>query len=258
MARTRLCTILLLFCCLITAVARGQQNALVKAASLSLRKDTSTKADKVGTLATFQPVKVLERKTVDSRKWARLQTRDGKDGWALADYLTTTGFVWVDHDKANGRQGPGTEYPALFEYGRHLPLAVLDVAPNGWLKVMDMDGDRSWLSPSIAKTQPSYVVARYPLCNVRKSVGVNAELAFTAERGYILQVLGEKEGWLRVKAKDGDEGWMSAKIVFGWLDEAEPKPDAKADPKADPKPEAKASASPASKSRPRSKAGPKS
>ena len=39
-----------------------------------------------------------------------------------------------------------------------------------------------------------------------------------AQRGTTFQVLAEKDGWLKVKYEDGDIGWTSAKIVWGWLD----------------------------------------
>ncbi len=201
------------FLFLIPVFAGAQQGALVKADTLTLRGSASTSARSIAKLNKYQPVKVLERKN----EWARVRA-DGNEGWVLAEYLTRTGFVWIDHDKLNVRRGPGTEYAVIMNYGRHFPVWVVDLARNGWILVQDYEGDKGWVHPNLVELEPPYVITKLGKCNVRTGVGTEAAIAFTAERGVIFQVLEEKDGWLHVRHADGDEGWMSAKIVFGWLD----------------------------------------
>lgn len=201
-------------------IAGAQALALVDAETLTLRKTAEKSGASLGTLTTYEPVTLLKR----DGDWAQVKTGDGKTGFVLARYLTKVGFVSVTLDKTNVRRGPGTEYAVIMNYGRNFPLRVLDVASNGWLKVLDFDGDRGWLSPKTVQAKPTYVITKLPKTNVRKDVGPDKELVYTAEKGVILEVLGEREGWLNVKHADGDVGWLSAKTVFGWLDVDDPSP----------------------------------
>ena len=216
--RSRIFVSTLLVFLVAPSLVSAQKQVLVKANTLTLRAKPSVKSKALTSLITYQPVRVLERKGKD---WTRIQVKD-KKGWVLSRYLTQTGFVWVDHTKVNVRRGPGTEYARIMNYGKYFPMYVLDVARNGWLKVMDFDGDRGWVHPNLIKHEPHYVITKLDECNIRQGVGTGQEIAFTATRGVIFQVLDEKEGWLRVRHADGDEGWLSAKIVFGWRDEKAP------------------------------------
>lgn len=206
---------MLLAASLASLAAAANREVLVNADALSLRVKSSTSAKRIATLVTFQPVTVVETKGSD---WTKVRTKDGKSGWVLSRYLTKTGCVSVKQKYVNARQGPGTEYVKLFEFYKNYPLRVIDVASNGWLRVSDFDGDEGWVHPNFVKTKPVYVIARLAKCNVRDGAGVDNELKFTAARGVLFEVLKEKDGWLNVKHADGDTGWLSAKIVFGWRD----------------------------------------
>ena len=205
------------------SVAAANKYVLVQANTLSLREKPSTKAKKIDSLITFQPIEVLERKGKD---WAKVKTIKGKKGWVLSSYLTKNAFVWVNGDILNVRLGPGTKYDILLKLKdfRHLPLRVLDVASNGWLKIMDYEGSRGWIHYNLVKYKPTYVITRLnKLHNIRKGPGVENDILFQSERSVLFQVLKEKDGWLQIKHADGDTGWISSKIVFGWRDVKPPK-----------------------------------
>jgi SH3-like domain-containing protein len=202
----------------VSSVIASREIKLVKADSLSLRKSPSAKAEKLDTLATFQPVRVLEKK---GKRWARVKTKNGKTGWVLNSYLSESAFVMANHDKMNVRRGPGKEYVVIMNYGKNMPLLVLDLASNGYLKVMDVDGDRGWVHPNIVRLEPPYVITKLKECNIRGGPGTDHKILYNSEKGALWRVLKEKDGWLNVRFSDGDEGWLSGKIVFGWLDEKE-------------------------------------
>jgi len=213
----RFCLVGLLALSVSSAVA-SREIKLVKANSLSLRKSPSTKAEKLDTLITYQPLRVLEMK---GNRWTKVKTRKGKSGWVLSSYLSESAFVMADHKKLNARQGPGGDYPVIIHYSRNMPLLVLDVATNGYLKVMDVDGDRGWVHPNVVRLEPPYVITKLEKCNVRVGPGTGHKVLCEALQGSLWRILKEENGWLNVRFSDGDEGWMSAKIVFGWLDEKE-------------------------------------
>lgn len=194
--------------------AFAQSGRLVAAEKgLSLRTKADTAAERVQMLAPFERVELLEVKG----EWARVKaSSSGKSGWVLASYLSKTAFVTAAADKLPVRIGPGEKHDVKFEVGRNYPFLVVD-RTEGWLKVQDFEGDVGWVAQSLVSVKP-YVITRLEKCNVRKGPAESHEVAFTAERSVILEVVGERDGWINVKHSDGDTGWMSAKIVFGWLD----------------------------------------
>lgn len=199
---------------LVPALA-GAEKVLVKAdTSLSMRDKPKSSASKIETLGPYAPVDIRKR----DGDWAFITAPSGKTGWALSSYLTKTRYVGTNGDKVKIRRGPGADQDEIMTVGNHYPLRVLD-AGEGWLKVEDYEGDRGWISQKMV-TLDAYVITRLDEkpANIRKGPTVDDELLFTAERGVVLKVLKEKDGWLQVKHPDGDVGWISAKIVFGWLE----------------------------------------
>lgn len=212
MQRSRLFLFLALFLFQAGTAVLFAENVLVKAESLTLREKADSKAKSVKTLTTYDVVDIKKR----DKDWAQVATTDGKTGWVMAKYLTQTCFVSINIDKINVRQGPGEQYEILMTFNKGYPVKVLDHG-NGWLKISDVDGDRGWITQKLVSFDP-YVITKLDTCNVREGIGTDKPIVFTAEKNVLLKVLAEKEGWLHVKHQDGDEGWMSAKVVFGWLE----------------------------------------
>lgn len=177
---------------------------------LSLRSRPDTGSERLQRLQTFEPVKVLSRRG----DWAQVEATSDRRGWVLSEYLDDTSFISVNIDQLNVRTGPGTDHPIKMKVGRNYPLYVINES-EGWLHVMDYDGDRGWISGNLASFD-TYVITQLPKSNIRDGRGTENSIKFTAERGVVLRVLKEEDGWLNVRHADGDEGWISAKIVFGW------------------------------------------
>lgn len=197
--------------------APAQQTVLVKAQALSLRAKPSRTADALDKLVSFQPVTLLKR----DGDWAQVKTAQDQTGFVLADYLSKRAFVYTGDESINGRLGPGTQYEVILQYKQpNIPLRVLDATADGWLMVKDYEGDRSWIHSKSVKTTGDYVITLQENNNVRKGVGLGQDLAFSAQKGVIFKAVEEKDGWLRVRHGDGDEGWISAKLVYGWNDPA--------------------------------------
>ncbi|MCE5230453.1 SH3 domain-containing protein [bacterium] len=214
---------------LVVPALAGAQTGLVKAEkNLTLRAEPKPKAKAVEQLLRFQPVKILERRD----NWAKVKTvkidpSQSKEGWVVASLISDTAFVTVDSDVLSARVKPGPRETAVVTYNKTYPVFVRDVAPNGWVLVLDVDGDGGWVAPSGLAFKPRYVITKSPQSNLRTGGGKDYEkfpVAFVAERGVYLQVLEEKDGWLHVKHEGGQEGWISTKIVFGWNDEERAKP----------------------------------
>jgi SH3-like domain-containing protein len=204
-------SLLLALVLMISSSLASAEIVLVKASKwLSLRDRPDTSAERLQRLQTYEPVKVLSRRG----DWAQVEATSDRRGWVLSEYLSNTSFITVDIDQLNVRTGPGTDHPIKMKVGRNYPLYVINES-EGWLHVMDYDGDRGWISSNLA-TFDNFVITQLPKSNIRKDHGTDSTVAFTAERGVVLRVLKEERGWLNVRHADGDEGWISAKIVFGW------------------------------------------
>lgn len=209
------------------------QTGLVKAEkNLPLRADPKNGAKVLDQLPRFQPVKILDRKDQYVKvKTIKTDPAQSRQGWVLASYVSDTGFLTVNDEKINVRRGPGTEWEIILNYSKPYPVFVLDVARNGWVKAIDADGDLGWINPRDLSFGPRYVITRSDQSNIRSGGGKDYEkfpVAFIAERGVYLKVLEEKDGWLHVKHDQGQEGWISAKVVFGYVDAEQPKPKAEA------------------------------
>jgi len=99
--------------------------------------------------------------------------------------------------------------------GSGLPLEVV-VDTGSWVKVRDHSGRLSWIEQSAfggART----VMVKNDSSMIRQQPRADAEVAFRAARGVLLQVSGDADatGWLPVRHADGLAGWLPAHEVWG-------------------------------------------
>lgn len=183
-----------------------------------------TKSTRVDMLEQFTPVEVLGTEN----DWAQVKTSADKTGYVQAKNLTDSCFVATKiagGKKVNLRMGPEKDSPVSVELLSDYPLWVLEANKDGRVHVVDYEGDGGWAHKSYlsfdryAVATPTEDVAWIA---VREGAGTDKNgkplfpRRFQAERGTAFKVLEEKDGWLHVKHADGDEGWCSAKMVWGW------------------------------------------
>ena len=128
---------------------------------------------------------------------------------ALAlDYVSIKGSV------VNMRAGPGIKSQALWQLDRGYPLQVLK-RRGSWLQVRDVENDRGWVARSMTGNTPHYVV-KAKIANLRKGPGMKHSIIGKAEHLEVLRTRGKKAGWIHVERTDGQTGWMSKKLLWGW------------------------------------------
>jgi SH3-like domain-containing protein len=153
-------------------------------------------------------------------KWSRVRTKEGATGWIFSDYLARHAYVSVGASVAPMRQGPNSEDPILWKVNKNWPLQIVERTEH-WAKVRDCDGSEGWIHESNLSAD-NYVVVKAVSMNLREGPGVDkdgnpkAPRRFAAQKGVIFLVLDAKDGWLKLRHKDGDEGWAGAKQVWGW------------------------------------------
>ena len=99
--------------------------------------------------------------------------------------------------------------------GSGLPLEVV-VDTGSWVKVRDHSGRLSWIEQS-ALGGARTVMVKNDSSPIRQQPRADAEVAFRAARGVLLQVSGDADatGWLPVRHADGLAGWLPAHEVWG-------------------------------------------
>lgn len=140
--------------------------------------------------------------------------------FAAALLLTLAGPAAALEYRSTGRaallyDAPSTAAGKVAIAGSGLPLEVV-VDTDVWVKVRDHSGRLAWIEKSAlggAKT----VMVKAEASIIRKQPRADADIAFRAERGVLLEVAGEADpyGWLPVRHADGLAGWLPAQEVWG-------------------------------------------
>jgi SH3-like domain-containing protein len=140
--------------------------------------------------------------------------------WATAagaaDFRATGEAATVLYDAPSSRAKP------MFVYGRDVPVETL-VSVEGWTKIRDASGTIGWMQAK-SLSDKRMVVVRAPFADVRTTADDSAPVVFRAERDVLLEVAETAEsasattmpGWLKVRHRDGQSGFIRLPQVFGF------------------------------------------
>lgn len=114
--------------------------------------------------------------------------------------------VLYDAPSAKGRR--------VFIAPRGMPVEVV-LTYGEWTKVRDAAGDLAWIE-SRALASKRMLVVSVPSARVRTAADEASTLAFTADRGVLLEMVEPiNAGWVRVRHPDGAAGFVRAGEVWG-------------------------------------------
>lgn len=123
-------------------------------------------------------------------------------------------FKSVSENAAVLYDAPSAKANKLYIVNNGYPVEVV-VAVEGWVKVRDINGDLTWIE-SKNLTDRRTVMVKVPLAQVRQSADDNAPVVFQAQQNVILDLVeATGGGWLRVKHRDGQTGFVKASQVWG-------------------------------------------
>lgn len=108
---------------------------------------------------------------------------------------------------------PSTKAQKLFVLSRDYPVEVI-VKVEGWSKVRDDTGEFAWIENKQLSDKRS-VLVKAPTAEARQAAADTAPLAFTAEKGVLLELLGTSGGWARVRHPDGETGFVKIAQLWG-------------------------------------------
>jgi SH3-like domain-containing protein len=131
-------------------------------------------------------------------------------GNALAaglDFRSVAGPAAVLYD------APSAKSKKLYVVSQGYPFEVV-VVVEGWSKVRDANGDLTWIeSRHLADLRT--VLVKVPLAQVRDRADDGAPVVFQAQQNVVLELLEVAGGWLRVRHRDGQAGFVKVSQVWG-------------------------------------------
>jgi SH3-like domain-containing protein len=125
-----------------------------------------------------------------------------------ADFRSVAGNAAVLYDAPSGKA------KKLYVVGHGYPLEVV-VVVEGWSKVRDASGELTWIESKLLSDK-RYVMVKQPLAPVREAADDGAPVAFQAEQHVLLELQEVAGGgWLRVRHRDGQSGFIRVSQVWG-------------------------------------------
>ena len=132
-----------------------------------------------------------------------------------AEYRATADPATILYD------APSTRAKPLFVFGRDVPVETL-VSVEGWTKVRDMAGTIGWIANK-SLTEKRMLVVRAQMAEVRASPEDSAPVVFRVEQSVLLElaepatspVATASPGWVKVRHRDGQTGFLRVSQVFG-------------------------------------------
>ncbi len=127
--------------------------------------------------------------------------------WAIELRSVETAAVLYDAPSQRGVR--------LFVIRRGTPLEVV-VSLEGWAKVRDSEGTLAWIEKRYLSPNRS-VVVKIAQAEILKKAEDGSDLAFLAEQGVGLEYLDTLPGgWIKVRHREGGEGFVRAGQVWGF------------------------------------------
>jgi len=134
---------------------------------------------------------------------------------SAADFRSTADAPTVLYDAPSAKAKP------LFVYGRDVPMEVL-VSVEGWTKVRDAGGTIGWIAGK-GLADKRVLVVRAAAADVRANPEEAAPVVFRAEQNVLLELAESatsptttaNPGWVKVRHRDGQTGYVRISQVFG-------------------------------------------
>lgn len=109
---------------------------------------------------------------------------------------------------------PSLKSRKVYVVSHGYPVEVV-VVVEGWAKVRDARGDLTWIESKRLSDRRT-VLVKAGLAQVREAASDTAPLVFEAAQDVLLELLGiASGGWLRVRHRDGQAGYVRVAQVWG-------------------------------------------
>ncbi len=138
----------------------------------------------------------------------------------LAALLALAGAAHAADFRSVG-PGPAVMYDAPAAKARKLYVAPIGmpveivIVSGDWSRVRDAGGELAWIENK-ALTDKRTLVVEAAQAQARRSPADSSPVAFSVTRGVLLELAGPiASGWIKVRHRDGDVGFLKAEEVWG-------------------------------------------
>ncbi len=102
----------------------------------------------------------------------------------------------------------------VFVAPRNMPVEVI-LTYGEWSKVRDASGDLSWVESKLLDAK-RHVITRVAGTRVRSTADDSAPVLFSVDKGVVLErIESSSSGWIQVRHRDGQGGFVRATDVWG-------------------------------------------
>jgi len=109
---------------------------------------------------------------------------------------------------------PSNKAKKRYVLSQGYPVEVVVVVED-WTKVRDAKGDLTWVE-SKHLADKRFLLVTVPVAQIRESADDNARVVFEAGENVLLELLEvARGGWLRVRHRDGESGFVKITQVWG-------------------------------------------
>ncbi len=151
--------------------------------------------------------------------WRRLIRRAGSVMIAVAalgvsSLVQAADFRSIAEPAVVMYDAPSLRSKKLFVVSQFYPVEVM-VSIENWAKVRDATGELSWVEKK-ALSEKRTVLVRVNLADVRQTADEKSPLAFQVREGVALELAEVgASGWIKVRHRDGQSGFMRNSQVWG-------------------------------------------
>ncbi|MDN5836213.1 MAG: hypothetical protein L0H12_02550 [Nitrosospira sp.] len=131
-------------------------------------------------------------------------------GYAIAAF----NFFSIADDAIIMYDAPSLKAGKLYVASRHLPVEAV-VKVEGWVKVRDSGGSLAWVEEK-ALSEKRYVIVTAPQAEAYQAANANSPLVFQARQNVVMEQLEPAaNGWVKVRHRDGQTGYVRTQQVWG-------------------------------------------
>jgi SH3-like domain-containing protein len=133
---------------------------------------------------------------------------------ALSGALHAGEFRSIGDKAAVLYDAPSSKANKRYVLTQGYPVEVV-VVVEGWTKVRDAKGELTWVETKHL-AEKRFLLVNVPVAQIRESAEDGAPVAFEAEENVLLELLEVvRGGWLRVRHRDGQEGFVKVTQIWG-------------------------------------------
>lgn len=188
------------------------QTGYTNISSIALYDDADYSSRVKDTLKISSKLHILD----EIQDWYHVKTTGGKTGWIEKYFVTVPSQRYVVNNTGNHiniRTAATTSAKAVGQLAPGEKVIYIDTY-HSW-HIIEFDGDEyyiaSWLT-DIEYAASQEIILLYDTINIRDNASISSKVIAQGNKNDTYKVIGEKNGWLKIKLPDGRTGYIA-----GWL-----------------------------------------